>query len=387
MQSLRRWIKGYVCLEASAKKATEIMDILQRLHIFSWNHQTEGEHFFLCISCADMQKTRGKFSNEVHVKKTNGLAFFFHNHINRVGLPIGALLAAILFGYLNGFVWDIRIRGNHELPAAQIEEELRTAGLFVGVPFSLADRQHIANAALLSTTDLSYLSVNYRGTVAYVEVLERKEQPDSSPELSPANLVAAEDAVIEFLSVRSGDVRVHRGQVVQAGDLLVSGITEGTAGSHITRASGEIQGRVSRNFSVTIPRRMKKTAETSRKLIGISLIFLGKPINIYANTGNLPNGYDTIYEEEHLYVGNIRLPVRVQKTYAVWQTTEDSFLSDDAAVALAYRQMEEKVSLSLQGAELLEKHMDGQWNADTYVLTCRVACLVNIANIQEFSVK
>ena len=225
MQSLWRWIKGYVCLEASAKKTTEIMDILQQMRIFSWNHQTEEEHFYLCISCTDMRKLRGKISNDIKIKETNSLASFCRNHINRVGLPIGALLAVILFGYLNGFVWDIRIRGNHELPTARIEEELRTAGLFVGVPFSLADRRQIANAALLSTTDLSYLSVNYRGTVAYVEVLERKEQPGGSPELSPANLVAAEDAVIEFLSVRSGDVRVHCGQVVRAGDLLVSGIT------------------------------------------------------------------------------------------------------------------------------------------------------------------
>ena len=180
---------------------------------------------------------------------------------------------------------------------------------------------------------------------------------------------------------------VARGDVVRAGDLLVSGVTDWVGGSHFVYAAGEILGRVEHNLEVTVPRTRPEKMESAERMIGISVNFFGKNINIYRDTGNLPAEYVTIDRETPFVLKEgCTLPFSLSVEYAAFDRYEERRFSDAETVRYAEELMKNKLSAEMQGRELLEKSMQGTFQGDTYVLTCRVIALENIARVSEFSI-
>ena len=331
-----------------------------------------------------LQREYHPFVDEAVVTEV-GLLPVLLRHRRRAGLLLGALLAVGLFCLSTNRLWDIRITGNEFLSDKQIIEELQQAGLTIGRPLSAIEDRAIAEDVLLHSEKLSYVSIHMRGNVAYVQVIERKAEENVEQLPDPCNLIATDDAVIESLAVKHGTVMVKPGQVVKKGQLLVSGIEEGSEGSRVLPAQGEIYGRVKREFSVTIPLREPKINGVVQAPLQFSLILWGKSINIYANTGNLPPTYDTIYEREWLYLGiDTPLPFGYARTVAVWPRQHEGVLSSEAIVALAYRRMQQQLTQALSDGELLHKKTYGEFTEEAYILRCEAECLINLAERKEF---
>ncbi len=304
----------------------------------------------------------------------------------RGGLLIGGLLAVFFFLFTAGLVWDIRITGGEKMTDAEIREELAASGLSLGTPIASFDREAFSAALLSDSEKISFIGVNFQGSVAYVQIMERKD-PEKIPLPSGgANLIAAQDAVIDGLSVVRGEICVGRGDVVRAGDLLVGGVTEGAGVSRFVYAAGEVYGRVEHTLSVTVPRVGRKIIETKHKTTGISLKMFGKSINIYQSTGNLPPIYDTIYREIPLQgFGGKTLPFAIELAYAEISTYEEEILSDAEAVRRAEQLLEGELSGFLADKTLLQKSLVGTFDGNHYTLTAKLLTRENIAVTQEFS--
>ena len=383
-----RYLFGYVRIRTDASQKEFLMNFLREKNENSWGYYLADDTFSFSttrnggrlllgeasVSCRCSFDRKGLFSDLWHARA-------------RCGLLLGIILSALIFLSFSSVVWDVRIEGSERLSDEKILLELQEAGLYVGTFIRDLDEKRIAGDVLLSTDQLSFVSINMHGTVACVTVRERDVTPET--EKKPcANLVAAQDAVIESCAVSAGSPRVGVGQVVKKGDILVSGITEGLHGSRFVRADGEIFGRVERKFSVTIPSTISVFDEKCTKTSELSLLFFGKTINIYRNSSNLPDNYVTIYYNEPFYLGDsLKLPFGVSFLTAHYGKTGVKVLSEEEQVRLAYARLEEQMASTLQGAELLSKRMQGSFGEDGYTLTCTLQTLENIAIVQEFSVK
>ena len=146
-------------------------------------------------------------------------------------------------------------------------------------------------------------------------------------------------------------------------------------------------GRVQHRYTITVPRNSEIETISEEKLTGFSLIFFGKAINIYAGTGNLPSVYDTIYNQEQLYLfGNTRLPFGFVQTFGVVREKTGVSYGEDALVSLAMRRMEETLAAELGQAELLSRRFTGYFTDEAYVLICDVECIEDIAKTVEFDI-
>jgi similar to stage IV sporulation protein len=340
----------------------------------------------LCVSCGGWQLLCRELPalQELEDVQKSGLLPFLAQRKARAGLLVGALLSVLIGSFLGGRVWDVRVSGNTLLSDAQIVQELEKAGLGVGTPLTGLDTKAVARDVQLSSDRLAFVGINLRGTVAYVHVME-SDVREEAQSYAGGNLIAAFDAVIEDLAVRHGSVAVKRGQVVKKGDLLVSGITEGSGGNRLVCAEGEVMGRVQRRIEIVLPRKSCAQTKANRQNIGFDIIFFGKRINICANTGNLPPTYDTIYKIEQLYVGDrVRLPIGIGRTVAVSYIDEEVTLSDQELVSLACRRLEAELALALRQGELVSKKTYGSFTEDAYVLVCEIECLEDIARLVEF---
>ena len=381
------WSKRF---SLSARSFAAVLNYSREKRIKIKTYKKADDIIGVSVSHSGWLLLRAQFSflQEMGEGQDSGVLPFLAGHKNRVGLLVGGIMALLLFCFLGGRVWDVRISGNTYLSDAQIAQELARVGLGEGQLLSELDTKAVARDAQLASQSLSFVGINVRGTVAYVHVIERKAQAGESGSREGGNLIASSDAVIDSLAVRRGEIAVKRGQVVKKGDLLVSGITEGSGGSQITQAEGEVFARVSRRFEIVLPRLSTVQQEKQRQTVGLSLVFWGKNINIYTNAGNLPPTYDTIYEEERLYIGDgVRLPFGLCRTVAVSCANESLPLSDEELVFLAQRRLAAELALALKEGELLCKKTYGSFTEDSYVLVCEVECLENIAELVEFDAR
>lgn len=386
MRGFLRFLLGYIRVRIMVGDRELAINELRERRIDSWDYFLADDCFQLSTTAKGLMVLAERLSKEGIAYEKKGLRAFLWKNKKRSGLFLGAVASALIFLSFSAVVWDVRIEGNERVSSTQILRELNEAGLCVGASIRHLDRRDIAGDVLLSTEDLSFVRINLHGTVAHVTVRERElisEEEDGGF----SNLVASADATVESLAVSSGNPLVHSGQVVKKGELLVSGITEGLHGNRLVRAEGEIFGRVSRTFSVSVPSTVMVSNEKYSKTTVFSLLFFGKRINIYRNTGNLPDNYATIYHSKPFYLGDsLKLPFGIERSDLHVYEQIKKTLTQEEQVRLAYLRLQEELILLLQDKELLSKKVEGRFDGEEYVLTCTLETLENIACTQEFSV-
>ena len=163
------------------------------------------------------------------------------------------LFRSVLLAASSFFVWDINVTGQEGLSEKEILKTLEGYGLYMGSYIPNINTARLENELVIDTDELSYASINLRGTVAEVVVRERKERDVENISV-PSNLVASCDGQIEAIEVRGGVPTVKKGQIVKKGQLLVSGVIDSRAvGYRLVRARGEVYARISRSFTAEIP--------------------------------------------------------------------------------------------------------------------------------------
>ena len=385
IKRLLRFLLGYYALSIPAKYASLTINLLRENNAVSWGYSLAGDNLRLFVMKNGYKCLKEKIgTTALLLVEKRGAPFFLYRYRNHVGLLCGGAVALFLLLSSFSVLWDVRIEGNEIQSDRQIAETLKGAGLDVGERIHDLDTKKIANCALLSDPHLSFVGVNLRGCVAYVTVRETQgEAVEETPKAS-ADLVASCDGLIESLSVECGEILVRAGQVVKAGDVLVSGVRKGLNGDVPVHAKGDVYARVNRTFSVTVPSIIEKKATQKKKICDFSLLFWGKSVNIYRNTGNLPSEYDTIYEKDFFCIQDgVRLPFGYHCTGAVLYKKESQTLTETEQIALALSRLEEELVRALQGGELLKKRVRGDFVDGMYTVTCEIECIVNIATVRE----
>lgn len=246
----------------------------------------------------------------------HGSLALWHRLRPRVGLLVGAGLALVGMIFSSLVVWDITVTGNTRVPTDEILAALDEEGVRLGAFSPALDAEKIERTLVLRLRDLSWVSLNLRGTVAAVEVRERQENPLTADLAAPSNLVAVCDGQIETLEITGGAAAVRRGQIVKAGTLLVSGVIDSSAvGYRLVRARGEVYARVSCAYDAEIPFSYEEKIYTGDVSTQKSIIFFAKRVNLFKKANISPDNCDKIEKERRLYLfGKIKLPITVVET-------------------------------------------------------------------------
>lgn len=379
MIRILHWLLGYGTVSFSRDFAAEILNTVREKSFEIYDYIEADGEIILHLPKKEADVLRQAYP-AVCCVKAGGMPASFPALLKRPGLAIGAFLACFLVLLGSRFVWDIRVTGLDRLTEAAVTRELSAAGLSVGMAVSDLNEKNIETAVLLSSEDIAWIGVNRRGSVVFVELIEQKKPPEKESDRRPANLVAARDAVVESLAVTRGDPCVAAGHVVRRGDLLVSGVTDGQNGAHLVRAAGAVYGRVEKQFTVQITRWEEVPIRENRQTLAFSWNFFKKSGIISGDTGKLPDKYDIINKIDSWQMPDgTRLPFSFSRRSAVWFDTEIRTRTDEEMIREAIREVNQRLSLELCDAELLEKRLTGSFADDVYCLTCTVLCIENIA--------
>lgn len=132
-------------------------------------------------------------------------------------------LTIISFLYLSSFfVWHVEVKGNETLSTESILDQAARAGLRPWVWRPALNRDAIVRDMIIGLPALAWVGINFKGTKAVIEVVEKTLPPDIVS-LGPGDLVARREGIIEEVLVLQGEAVVEKGDVVLAGDILIRG--------------------------------------------------------------------------------------------------------------------------------------------------------------------
>ncbi len=318
MKDRLAFLGGRVEVEARGNQIEQFINQLHRRRIpIRAPHRTEDGTLLFTMPCRAFKRLREpafKTGTRIRILKKRGLFMAVRPFRKRWGLVAGLALFLGLVFYSAGFIWQVEVVGCEETSATQVLADLKEMGLRIGCRRSI-DVGPIENRYLKGNAKLSWMSINIRGTTAYVEVREKGIRPEVVDLTVPSNIYAARDGVILSIMDYGGTRQVQVGEAVAAGDLLVSGDwTDKYGVRHFTRSIATIKAETLHETTVSIAFTEKIRQKTGKKR-NYFMISLGKlKFPLYFTQKISYNEYDTMVEDYPLKLGAFAFPIRFHRT-------------------------------------------------------------------------
>ena len=315
-----------------------------------------------------------------HLSEPLGVYGFFYASRRRYGVLAALILLLCISFFTSELVWDVRISGNERISDYVIEEVLSANGFGVGTSWRTIDKNAIEAEILIQRSDIAWISINRRGTVAYVEVIESENVGKTEP-ITPqySNIVAERDGVIEEITVKNGMATVKAGDVVRKGDILISGVVENEKGVSFCRAEGTVRAQSVTSILAEASREVVEKHPSRYKLSHVRVVLFNFSINIFKNYGNRENSCDIIEEIRNFALfDKYRLPIRLEIARSVEYEEVVRTRSEDEMTEVARRQLEGKIYSAFKDADVISLSTVGDFKDGVFYLRSRVVYSTDI---------
>lgn len=236
-----RWIKGYLFVELCGNSPERFINLCRHHKIYIRKvSQNSGKHTFYMYA-GDYFKIHDiafKTSTYPHILYRKGIPFLIRAVLSAKSLAPCFILFMAIICILSKIVWNIDISGELRHTDEEISRYLSEINVYEGMRVDKVDGDEIERLIRNRYNDISWVSVELRGTNIYIKLLEAnimQNRRNNSGDYS--NITASSNGVVKSIITRAGTPMVRPGDKVKKGDILVSGII------NIYDDSGEIVKR------------------------------------------------------------------------------------------------------------------------------------------------
>lgn len=222
---LLRYLFGYVRITVKGEFPEKILNIFLSKKVSVWDIEKGKNEIILNISIKDFLKIRelrGKTRLKIKIAQKKGVIFIIKRYFKRIGIPVGVAVFFLTLYFLSLFIWNVEVVGNKNIETAKIFKKCSDLGVKNGTLISQIDSQLLREKLILACEGISWCSFNIEGSKITVNISEISKNNDEN---APTNIISDYDGVITEILVESGTGMVNKGQAVQKGDLLVSGVS------------------------------------------------------------------------------------------------------------------------------------------------------------------
>jgi similar to stage IV sporulation protein len=383
MSKFSRFLFGAYTLSVPEGQVHKVINVLITNNIPFGKSRTDGENVLLLLSPRSLRRylraSGGfRFGEKAYC---HGIPEIFRRYRLRAGVFVGMLIFVASLTLSSFFIWDVNVTGNVSITTEEMLERLSAYGVREGAFIPSLDMNDIASHVLLEAGNISFLKINIRGTVASVEVRERREGEKEDASSAPSNLVARYSGQIEGLEVMGGSCKVQYLQPVKKGELLVSGVIDSAAlGYRLVRSRGKVLARVTLTYESEIALKTAEKVYTGEEITKKSIKIFSKSLNISKKTTIPYENYDIIINKEKIYLfGKIELPIFVVTETVREYREEERFLTEIEAKARALAEIDKKSRAELEGAEILSRTEETETREDSLFMRTEVYCIIDIA--------
>lgn len=320
----------------------------------------------------------------LRIIRRRGLYWAGKGLLHRPVLLCMAFLLVGLTAFLPSRVLLIRVEGNEAVPTRRILEAAEDCGIRFWASRREIRSEQMKNRLLGEIPELQWAGVNTAGCVATISVRERATQTTQVRTPGVCNVVAAREGLITEVTVLQGNGLCKVGQVVQAGELLVSGYTDCGISVQATRAEAEIYAMTKRDFSAYMPSEWVKKGSVTHSEKKYSLLVGKKRINFSKNSG-IPSATCGKMTAEYPLIlpGGFPLPIcLVVETVSYYEPEKISLpqeTAQNALMAFSASYLEQ----TMVAGEILEQEQKLESLDGAYCLTGTYTCREMIARQQS----
>ena len=315
--SFSKWMQSTIEVEMISAEPLKIMNRINQAGIKVQDLETGNKfavHFRIRRSdYGQLRKIVHPYGGKITIKGVSGIYWPLHSLLHRPILACGLLLLFALTLYIPTRVLFVKVIGNESVPERIIVDAAAECGIHFGAARRSLRSEKVKNALLEQLPQLQWLGVNTKGCVAEIYVHEKDTGEKPEKQLRISSIIASRDGVIKSLYVSRGTPQCAPGQVVKAGELLVSGYSDCGICIHGTEAEGEIYAETKHNFVAITPEVYQYRVENPSVSKKYSLIIGKKRINLYKGSGILDTTCGKMYEEYYITLpGGFQLPIGLE---------------------------------------------------------------------------
>lgn len=379
-----KYIIGFVTFRSGGGFCERFINLCEDENIPLWNIENKKGEITASTSVVGYKKIR-KISKSSGMKtriyKKSGLRFWISQNKMRSGLAVGAIAFMLILITLSQFAWRIEVVGNSEIEDEAILSAFEEYGVKTGAKISNLDLSQITEQAVKKLPDISWASVNKKGSMLCIEVREKRKIPLLYDDSVPTNVVASEDGLILSSDVLQGTEEIKVGSAVRRGDLLISGIVVHRDGSEeLLHADGYVRAETKDNFTFS---RKDLTVYPLIKMKKRSSIFF---FGIVIPLGRSPEGEIVTENTSYLQSGDAVLPVGVIKRAGL-KFSENTAAADEMQNLICLFKCAEHINNLTVNAEVKSSKITVTKSEADYSCAVYSTCEKNIAELKEIYIE
>ncbi len=390
MRNFSEVFRGIVKITFESEKPESFINVLRRnmpvMNIKKINkNQIYVEIYYFS------QKHFSQLARENNVtilhQKCFGVPNFLHLYKKRFGMFVGGICACFIIYASSFFVWEIKITGINTLTYDDVCSRLYSLGFHEGSLKSSVDLEELYNDFLVSEPRVSWIAINFDGTVANVEIRESALKPEKV-ENDKYNIVASRDGQIVRVDAIDGDRQVEIGDVVTKGQLLISAFVETRhSGAMLRNAKGSVWAKTIRHFEVTVPLVSYEKQYTGKCKKQYSADLLGKSLDL-SNMSEIDFKYsDRVVTSDYIRVfGMVKLPLKLTtQKYSEYRLVKNT-ITHEQAKQEAEKLLSEQIQTQLENSPILNKKINVKNEKDCVKVECTVECIEDIGELLKLDI-
>ncbi len=301
----------------------------------------------------------------------------------------GLIICTVLIYIMSLFIWNIHIDGNVTHTDDVLLEYLESAGTYHGIRKNKVDCDQIVSDLRKEYSDIIWVSAEISGTRLIIKVKENSDTTetttadDSSDE--PADLVADKDGIITEIITRSGVPAVAIGDVVKAGDILISGRIEvlddagEVAEYQYSVADSDIYAKTVYDYEDTFPLDYTERQYTKQVKKGYYINILDRKIHLWSPDVDYEE-YDIVTDENQWKLGEyFYLPISSGTiSYSEYETKTERYDEAGGEAEAEARLADYLEELSKKGVQILENNVTILMDQDTCTVTGKIQVIEQI---------
>ena len=219
---LRIFWQGRIFFLATGDQLPYFLNQVLKGGVILYHTQRSEQGMRAQIKLADFRRLRRparQTHSKVHIMAKYGWPFIAERWWHRKGLLTGIVVIAMVLTVLSQLVLTISVVDNHNILATDVLERAEKLGLKTWAYSKNLDLNQIAKALQEQLPDAAWIGVERSGTDVKIKISE-KIRPSIPKEAG--NLVASHAGLVKEIMVIQGIPQVHEGEIVRAGQVLIT---------------------------------------------------------------------------------------------------------------------------------------------------------------------
>jgi similar to stage IV sporulation protein len=271
MLAIKIWnyLKGYVIIRIEGLALERLLNLALTNDIYLWDVKRLNHYQVeVCVSpkgLDNLLELVKKLGCKEEILEEKGLPFILERIKRRKPFVAGFMFFLFLIFFLSAFIWKIEVNGLEQTPKDKVLQYLESNGISSSKPKMSISEEEVELLLLNEFDYFSFIEVQKKGVKLVIEIKEEPLPPEMIDREYPTNVIAEKKGVITKVVARNGDALVKEGQIVNQGQVLISGaMLTNEQEVYLVHAEGEVYARTRYEATVSEPIIKRVEKETGR---------------------------------------------------------------------------------------------------------------------------